>query len=142
MTTKSKENKEVRPWVAKRFGDAALWVEHAKGATPGIPDCFLILGDRIVPLELKWGGVTFDLKHGVRWKMALRPQQRAVMRRILEQGGTYFVLVGDQNYSDWTEVRLVIFKGEPRPFMNGQMLESVPIKNGAELRDELLKHIC
>jgi hypothetical protein len=86
----SHKESSVRRWLKAQGGDAVFWVEPARGGTVGMCDALVASGGQLWPLELKVGGVVRG-----RWIVALRPAQRASMRRLCRMGVEVGVLVGD-----------------------------------------------
>ncbi len=155
----------VRKWLSAQFGDRVLWIEHAAGGTPGMPDALVMVNEfvgvarepevgvvsepveainfRLVPLELKqstvrpdqWGS---DPAHQTKywWRIMLRPQQSLVMRRILAHGGKYFVLVGTEN-----GIGLCTFEVDSAALANGDSVLWEPVHDGKELMNNIGRHL-
>ena len=92
-----KSERDVRRWVSKKFGDAALWVEHSSGGSVGFPDCLILhnsgprLNQNCWPLELKYGSI----KNGF-WSGELRPAQVQVGQQFTKHGVKMHIMVGSK----------------------------------------------
>lgn len=94
-----KNERDVRKWVSKKFGDAALWVEHSSGGSIGFPDCLILhnswhrkqFNQNCWPLELKYG----NIKNGS-WSGDLRPAQVRVGQQFMKYDVKMHILVGSE----------------------------------------------
>jgi len=91
MGDKVWSEKDLRRMMAKDFGDQIFWVEHARGGTPGFPDCVILDGGRSVFSELKAGDVRLvsnpdSDEVAAFWTPELRPAQISVMKRMVANG--------------------------------------------------------
>ncbi len=126
---------DVRTWAKRELGNRVLWVEAGAGGTPGLPDLLLIMGDRLVPIELKLlkrrkGPVSSAQLTGV-WAVEMRPAQLAVANKIIENGGKYFVLLGDKSEN---KVWLACFDEGNMRVKNGDSVKISAVENGQVLR--------
>lgn len=80
---------DVRAYVRQASAGRARWVEPALGSTPGLPDCWVPMGDRQVHLELKCG----EIKGG-KLCFTVRPEQRREIKAMLKDGVTVGFCVG------------------------------------------------
>ena len=96
---------DVRAWVRSQESPKFRWVEPARGATLGIPDCWCLLPHGLGPLasirtvwfELKCA--EYDLLTGmIRYKV--RPAQKREIEELDAEGGHVFLLVGEENRSN------------------------------------------
>lgn len=73
----NKTENAARKFLKQQAGERVFWIEQASGGTVGVPDAMVIVGDRLIPFELKAGKV--DLKENVfEWKVTIRPSQKRV----------------------------------------------------------------
>jgi hypothetical protein len=86
---------DLRRWVRKELGVMAYWVEHARGGTVGLADCFVAVDERLVPVELKVGPLR-EKESECWWQVRLRPAQIQVGDRLWHQGVETCVLVGNE----------------------------------------------
>jgi hypothetical protein len=86
---------DIRRWVRDQKGINPRWVEPAQGSTIGTPDLWFMVSVDGHPItvwvELKLAVTTDGLL-----KFEVRPQQRKVLRGILNEGGTAFILAGQK----------------------------------------------
>jgi hypothetical protein len=101
MGDKMWSEKDLRRMMAKDFGDQIFWVEHARGGTPGFPDCVIADSGRAVFSELKAGDVRVvgnpdNDEVAAFWTPELRPAQIAVMKRLVGNGVESNVTIVDR----------------------------------------------
>ena len=122
---------DLRRWVRSELGNLAYWVEHARGATVGMADCFVAVEGRLVPLELKVGPIR-EKELEWWWQVMLRPAQIQVGARLWSQGVETFVLVGNEYQKGvWLMPWRDFGKAE-----DGRVKVIGPLRNG----EELLEH--
>lgn len=80
---------DVRAWVRSASGGKARWIEPGLGSTPGLPDCWVPVGDSQVWIELKCG----KIKNG-NVSYNLRPEQMKQIRAMVDDGVKVGLLVG------------------------------------------------
>lgn len=88
-----RDERDVRDWVRSSSGGMARWVEPALGSTPGLPDCWVVVGrGRLVQLELKVGDVKGD-----RIRFTVRPEQRREIKRMVHDRVPVGIVLGIRN---------------------------------------------
>jgi hypothetical protein len=96
---------DVRSWVRSQESPKFRWVEPARGATLGTPDCWCLLPHNSGPLgairtvwvELKLA--ERDPSSGM-IRYEVRPAQKRLIEELDEEGGHVFLLVGEKGRSD------------------------------------------
>ena len=94
---------DLRAWVRAQESPKFRWVEPARGATLGTPDCWCLLAHglgafgapliRTVWVELKLG----EFQEGPDLlRMHVRPEQKRTITEINEEGGQAHILVGQK----------------------------------------------
>lgn len=90
----NKTESAARKFLKQQAGERVFWIEQASGGTVGVPDAMVIVGDRLIPFELKAGKV--DLKENVfEWKVTIRPSQKRVGWAMWGFGIKVWILVVD-----------------------------------------------
>jgi len=96
------DEKSVRRWMKKEFGDEIFWIEQRAGGNFGFPDCLIVLKGELLPIELKVAN--FDEQFGTlnskMWKPTLRAEQRLMGRKLVNNQVRAFVIVGDASTND------------------------------------------
>ena len=77
---------DARKWIREAF-PATLFVEHAPGGTPGVPDCLIPVYNATIPCELK-------VAKKPQLAKLLRPSQKRVLELFTSMRILSIVLVG------------------------------------------------
>ena len=83
---------DVRTWMKRIAGKHLFWVEPARGSTFGLPDAYCAInGLGHLWIELKFGALHRFSDH---LSFDLRPEHRATIRRLIDNGGRVALVVG------------------------------------------------
>lgn len=86
---------DLRKWLRSQKGVTVRWVEPAGGSTIGTPDAWFMLTVDGTVMTI-WVELKLATVDGSMLKFTVRPQQRKVLRGIIDEGGTAFVLAGEK----------------------------------------------
>jgi hypothetical protein len=96
------DEKSVRRWMKKEFGDEIFWIEQRAGGNFGFPDCLIVLKGELLPVELKVDKLEgeFGPLNSKMWKPTLRAEQRLMGKKLVTNQVRSFVIVGDASTND------------------------------------------